>query len=184
MARGLAVLLLVAACAAGTPVKDGGSSCPSDSVQPLPAAELSVRLIVCPKNGPIFFAPNYLQVLRSDGGTVLFANELCSSCDRCPSIVICDPLASIKEIEVGASLVVLDEIDGRDFADAGTCPTTGDTCSVRTELPAGTYRARQCTSRSATRDAQGRPVSLGPLDCIDRPFEIPFTVGGVAATFE
>jgi len=188
MARWLPLLLVLSACNEVTLTKDAGVDAgfechpvdpPADA-----GAELYAVLTLCPTQGSIFFDSSFFTVLGPDGGVVHAAGDPCQACDRCPGTASCDPFAFVAEVPPQTQRTVVTQLDGREETDGGTCAATGTTCGVRTPQPPGAYRGRFCVSRTATRDAQGEPAALGPLECVERPFRLPFAVGGVAATFE
>lgn len=135
----------------------------------------SAELVLSPTQGSLYLAERFVSVLDSDGGVVERAGEGCDDCALCSLGADCFSSPGTTEVQAGARVNVAERFDGRLAIDAGACSATGRCCRVRTPLPPGVNRARFCVSRAPT---------LAPLECVERPFRIPFDGLGVGACFE
>lgn len=140
---------------------------------------LDTLLRVCPWREPLFLTAWYLTVQDAAGQPVEAVNLTCSECATCASGVHCDPFLGVLEIAPGEVKTFLIRLDGRRRTRRDICPSTGTTCSVWEPMVAGSYTAQFCVSRSG----DVRTGTLGPKECVDVPFDFPFTAGTIGARF-
>jgi hypothetical protein len=176
---GATATLLLSCSAPGLPAIDaGGCGSLARSERGDAGAFIALSMRVCASaEAPVYWSHSAIEVLWPDGGSVItHSSEDCSNCgvvsDRFPHV---SEVVSERKTELfwGAN----------DHSRSSTCSTPTRACQFADRVPAGTYRARFCISRSAVRDSMGKPESLGPLECVEKPVEVPFNTDAVEAVF-
>jgi hypothetical protein len=185
----LGLLALAFACSPlSPPIPDGGAPDAGSPPCTLPTLEapdggLGFVLSVCaPPDASVFVAPGFLTLVTPDGGdgsAALGCRDTCGLCSR----ALCGDPGGIAETKPGERRSYAYLWDGLMPGAALSCADDAGMFTCHDFQPAvtGPWDARFCFSLSVTRDGSGRPIALGPTDCVDVPFNVPFDTASVGA---
>lgn len=182
------LIVLLAACSTVREASDAGF----DAGRCEPNGEwtegsiLNVHFLLCPREAPIYWSTTSgVTAQEPDGGVFsLLWTAPYESCEVCPTNWVSDSFFAFGMARPGWWRDVGGGFNGRVFTGESNCPGTTISCSMTRRVPPGDYQARFCISRTALTNDGGYVTGLGPLECQEVPFRIPFDGGSIGATFE
>jgi hypothetical protein len=140
---------------------------------------LRFELRLCNDSGASVYVDAYdwVRLFDSSGTPVSLTPEcMLGGCNSCGTA--CDQFPQ-PVFKVETSEVLLNVWEGTiQTWQKDLCPGSNNECSVFEPAAAGSYRARFCFSRS-----QVSEMDLGPLECAEQEFRVPFDTAGVSQVF-
>jgi hypothetical protein len=161
---------------------DVGVACTDNSWQeslPLTASFLGLEVKICNGSGtPVYVDSwDWVQVFDSSGQDVGPIPEcFVGGCNSCGSVcdIWVDPIRSVETAAVLRTTWTGTVTTGQ----RSVCPGSNHECWVFEPAAAGAYRARFCFSRTQLSESE-----LGPLECAEYEFRVPFDTGEIRHVF-
>lgn len=166
--------MVTSACAEPPRAQDAGTDagrCGASARIQGDAGYVLLKAVLCGSpDASIFWNNESIAVQWPDGGALDTRSCGTSDCDSCG--LICDDFPFIAETSRTQTFQL--RWDARDRSKMSTCADPSKApCHLSELVPFGTYRARFCVSRSATRNSAGTPTALGPLECVEELIKVP-----------